>query len=437
MTKTFSNAIGFEEGPRGGCTWFQWLAVGIVGVAFLGLPAGRSHAADERSPLTGARSKEAREAGVVDAGFVVHPNPLERALRWLAAHQMPDGGWSFDHTQCPKCKGQCGNPGELAEARNAATGLALLAFLGAGQTHTYKPCRHKETVKAGLYFLVSHMKVTPQGGSLYEGGGRMYSHGIATIALCEAYVMTADKGLYAPAQQAVNFIAYAQDPVGGGWRYQPRQPGDTSVTGWQLTALRSAQMAGLKVPPVALAKASKFLDSVQANGGANYGYTGPAPHRHATTAIGLLMRVYLGWKRDNPGLQRGVTWLSEQGPSQTNMYYNYYGTQVMHQMGGDAWDKWNAVMRDQLVDSQVQEGHETGSWYFAGAGQGAAKGGRLYHTAMATLILEVYYRHLPIYRVLTPKEERPARKPSSTESGVLPIPERLRRATPPAPADHH
>jgi hypothetical protein len=324
------------------------------------------------------------------------------ALKWLVEHQLPDGGWSFDHTQCRSCRGQCRHPGTLSEARNAATGLALLPLLGAGQTHTTG--KYKRQVKAGLYFLVQRMQVGPQGGSLYENGGRMYSHGICAIALCEAYAMTHDKGLYAPAQAALNFIAYAQDPVGGGWRYQPRQRGDTSVVGWQIMAMKSGPQAYLRVPPPTVRNASRFLDAVQANNGANYGYVSPGSGQ-ATTAIGLLCRMYLGWKQDNPALQRGADWIGMQGPSR-RMYYNYYATQVMHHLGGERWKKWNALMRDQLVDSQAQRGHEQGSWYMQQDHHGR-RGGRLYCTAMATMVLEVYYRHLPIYRKQSTEEDFP------------------------------
>ena len=325
-------------------------------------------------------------------------------LQWLAKHQMPDGSWSFNHTLAPDCRSQCRNPGSIPDARNGATGMALLPFLGAGQTH--QTGKYKSTVKAGLYFLVSNMKVSAQGGSLFEQGGSMYSHGIASIVLCEAYAMTHDKGLYAPAQQALNFICYAQDPVGGGWRYQPRQAGDTSVVGWQIMALKSGHMAYLRIPPITVQKAFRYLDSVQANNGAHYGYTDPAANREATTAIGLLCRMYLGWKKEEPALQRGAEWISQKGPSKTNMYYNYYATQVMRHVEGDMWKKWNATMRDQLVDSQAKNGHEEGSWHM-GAGHTTDKGGRLYCTSMATMILEVYYRHLPIYRKQSTEEDFP------------------------------
>ena len=368
--------------PRLGRLLAAWVVAGTLWAA-TGLAAKAADPGGERPVKVVQQDGATRSVGVVHG-----------ALGWLAKHQLPDGGWSFDHGQAPECQGQCRNPGQLTEARNAATGLALLALLGAGNTHTAGP--FKTNVKAGLDFLVGGMKVTEHGGSFHESGGMMYSQGIATLALCEAYSMTADKGLHVPAQKAIDFIAYAQDPVGGGWRYQARQKGDLSVTGWQLTALKSAQFGYLNVPPVTVKKASEFLDSVQADQGAKYGYISPAA-RKSTTAVGLLMRMHLGWKKDNPAHTRGVEWLSEQGPSKTNMYYNYYGQRLMLQVGDETWRKWNTEMRDYLIDTQSEEGHEKGSWYFENGDLGAERGGRLYSTAMATMTLEVYYRFLPIY----------------------------------------
>jgi hypothetical protein len=289
----------------------------------------------------------------------------------------------------------------LGDARNGATGLALLPFLGSGQTHTEG--RYKSTIRRGLSYLVNHMRVGAQGGALNESGGAMYSHGLASIALCEAYAMTHDKDLLAPAQAALDFICFAQDSAGGGWRYKPHQPGDTSIVGWQLMALKSAKMAYLKVPDDTFRKAGYFLDSVQSERGSTYGYQEPSARRPATTAIGLLSRMYLGWPKEHEGLQRGVHILSTLGPStdqtamRNNMYYNYYATQVMHHYGGYPWQRWNAVMRDYLIRTQANRGHEIGSWYLDGDIHTAA-GGRLYCTSMAAMTLEVYYRYMPLYR---------------------------------------
>jgi hypothetical protein len=243
-------------------------------------------------------------------------------------------------------------------------------------------------------------------GSLVQSGGNMYSHGLGAITLCEAYAMTNDRKLMAPAQASLNFIVYAQDPVGGGWRYQPRQPGDTSVVGWQLMALKSGHMAYLQVPANTVLGSMRFLDSVQSNDGACYGYTSPS-NKLSTSAVGLLCRMYLGWKKDHPGLQKGAQIISESGPSKTDMYYNYYATQVMRHMGDPMWDKWNSVMRDQLINSQSKNGHMIGSWDVPAGGHVNERGGRLYVTSMCTMMLEVYYRHMPIYGKEAAEEDFP------------------------------
>ncbi len=330
-------------------------------------------------------------------GTAASEQAVARALQWLAAHQLPNGAWSFGHDRV--CRGQCDGAGERVNAFNAATAIALLPFLGAGQTHLEG--QYQQTVKKGLAFLIKRMEITagtPPRGSWREPDGNMYSHGLAAIAVCEAYAMTKDPDLEKPAQLSLNYIAWSQDPRGGGWRYEPQQPGDTSVVGWQLMALKSGLMGGLTIFPDTVRKASLFLDSVQANDGAFYGYDIPAANPPpSTTSIGLLCRMYLGWSKEKPAIREGVKYLSEVGPSPTNVYYNYYATQVLRQYGGDEWERWNTAMRDQLVNNQEKSGHSAGSWYKADEGSFERVGGRLYCTAMSAMILEVYYRYMPLY----------------------------------------
>ena len=123
------------------------------------------------------------------------------------------------------------------------------------------------------------------------------------------------------------------------------------------------------------------------------------------TAEGLLCRMYLGWKKDHGALQGGVAVLDKKGPSK-NMYYNYYATQIMRHYGGDEWEKWNTAMRDQMVNTQSKAGAEKGSWYIGGD-HGARAGGRLYCTSMATMILEVYYRHMPLFKQEAAEDDFP------------------------------
>ncbi len=350
------------------------------------------------------RGEEARRTMVSRSGGTKgSETAVSNGLKWLARHQYSDGGWSFNHVQSPGCRGRCRGPGTLAAARAAATGMALLPFLGAGQTHIEG--KYQKTVASGLKFLKRRIQVTRNGGSFSEPGGMMYSHGIASIAMCEAYAMTKDKQLLVPAQQSINFICYAQDTVGGGWRYVPQSPGDTSVVGWQVMALKSGAMGYLVVPERVLKGAYAFLDAVQFEDGARYGYVSPDEGSPAVTAVGLLCRMYFGWKQGHPALERGVAYIGKLGPT-NDIYFNYYATQVMRHWGGEPWKKWNAVMREALVKSQSKAGHESGSWYLP-ADPHVEQGGRLYCTAMATMILEVYYRHLPIYAKQSTEHEFP------------------------------
>ena len=335
------------------------------------------------------RNEEAR-ARLVHArgGNAASERAVSRGLRWLMAHQLNDGGWRFNLELCPDCRGACRNSGNVGST-TAATALALLPFLGAGSTH--QQGEYHEVVNRGLYYLSSRMQLDQRGGDLQEG--TMYAQGLATLALCEAYALTQDEILKDYAQEAVKFIEKAQHKAGG-WRYIPGQPGDTTSLGWQLMALKSARRASLNVSPAAFYGAARFLDSVATDAGAGYGYQTPA-RTDTMSAIGLLSRMYLGWQRNHPALERGVERLAAVGPSPHSMYLNYYATQTLFHYEGPLWEQWNATMRDYLISQQATAGHEAGSWWFED--NHTASAGRLYDTAMAIMILEVYYRYLPLY----------------------------------------
>ena len=347
---------------------------------------------DDNSPRGGGLEGRGQRAKAVllpaRGGTRGSEEAVERGLRWLAAHQRDDGSWNFNH-HGKRCRKACRNPG-TEMSTTAATAMALLPFLGAGYTHTSD--EYAEVVGRGLYYLSNKATFGPHGADLQEG--TMYAQGLCTIALCEAYAMSGDKSLKGLAQRAIDFIDYAQDKKGGGWRYQPGQPGDTTVTGWQLMALKSGLMAKLNVPSPTIPMAERFLDGVSSEYGSRYGYMSRRPG-NTTTAIGLLARMYTGWRRDRPALEQGAALLDKWGPSKTDMYFNYYATQVLCHRDGPPWKRWNTTMRDYLIATQVTSGHEAGSWYFPD--HHGNKGGRLYNTAMAIMTLEVYYRYMPLY----------------------------------------
>lgn len=355
-------------------------------------PVGASIKIDD---MLGGRSTAARAGlAATGGGSPGSERAVNAGLKWLLRHQRSDGSWNFDH-------GGRDDPGTLTECTTASTALALLCFLGAGHTHKKAPGAgdYSAAVDRGFEYLVSQIKYSSAGADLrgpYISTEGMYAQALATIALCEVYALTRDSRFKRPAQSAVNFIASVQDPRGGGWRYEPGQKGDTSVTGWQIMALTSARIAKLKVPEKTVEAARSFLDSVQTDGGAKYGYQTPDAIP-SMTSFALLCRMYLGWTPTNPALQRGVEYLSETGPSESDIYYDYYATQVLHHWGGPLWEKWNGILRDRLVQTQSQAGPSEGSWTPTGD-QGAIPGGRLYQTCLSIMTLEVYYRHLPLYQ---------------------------------------
>jgi hypothetical protein len=316
-------------------------------------------------------------------------------LRWLARNQRKDGRWSLvGPYQSGLDKG--------AENMEAATGMALLAFQGAGFTPRSNPSEPftKVVRRAWDRFL----KQQDEQGNFFQSGrthARLYTHAIGTIALCELYGMTGDSRYREPAQRAIDYCVKIQSPEGG-WRYFPGKDSDTSVTGWFMMALQSARMAGLDVPSDTLDRTSQFLDSVERDGGRRYAYQSKDAATRSMSAEGLLCRQYLGWARSDPRLQEGADLLIEYLPTwesgERNAYYWYYATQVCHHMEGRHWRHWNEAMRKVLPANQVRQGRERGSWIPSGDKWGHA-GGRLTITCLSIYMLEVYYRHLPIYQL--------------------------------------
>jgi hypothetical protein len=304
----------------------------------------------------------------------------------------------------------------------AATGLALLTYLGAGYTHLDD--KHRTVVRRGVQWLVEHQKPN---GELFGDGSKytnFYSHGIAAIALCEAYGMTQDPELREPARKALDFIVKTQHAARGGWRYEvdPKtgrsSEADTSVSGWQLMALKSGQMAGLDVPPEVFNKIGQWLDSAQGSDKNGRYIYNPRADRSKTeqreglkpslamTGEAMLMRMYLGARRDDRRLVAGAEYLKANLPelgvkdrSSRDCYYWYYATQAMFHMRGEHWDAWKDRLFAITVNSQVQKGDLAGSWHpgHPTPDRWGHAGGRLYVTAMHLLMLEVDHRLLPLF----------------------------------------
>ena len=343
------------------------------------------------------------------------------ALQWLAKRQNKDGSWSFSSRSEP------GNSG--------VTGLALLPFLAAGYTHQpSKNNNYASVIKKGVDYILANRDSSS--GRLFERNWprghfeRVTNidntpdrtlNGLAACALAEAYELTHDAKIKLPAEEALRYIARTQEHEGG-WSFQqsrtslrPSADGslnfsgffisaDTSTTGWQICALANDHDLLFN----AQKKTSQYLDKVgykraKDGGWSRYGYMASegredayADSDAAMTAIGLLCQSYFGRSHLDLGQIDGAAFLSVKGPSRQHVYYNYFATMAMFELDGPdgpLWEKWNATMHNLLINSQVKEGNDTGSWHFARC-EGFLEG-RLMSTCLCALMLEVYYRYKP------------------------------------------
>jgi beta-lactamase regulating signal transducer with metallopeptidase domain len=324
------------------------------------------------------------------------------ALNWLYRHQTPQGNWCIDYRQ--QCKGEACSGAGLARSDVAATAMALLPFLAAGETPKSKG-PYRQSVAKGIDWLIKQQKPS---GNLSGGCEQpMYAHGLAMIALCETYGMTHDEQVGNAARLGVGYIERAQNQVTGGWVSLPSEAGDTSIFGWQIMALKSAQLAGLPVKASVLNSAQRWLRLVAK--GEHMGLCSNQPSGDATpamTAVGMLARQYLGVSPQDPALLEGKSCLSQNLPDNKlarNTCYWYYAVQAMHIFADADYDAWNRKMRRALIETQVKEGCAAGSWdpEKPAADTGNERGGRLVTTSLSALCLEVYYRYLPLFRVTT------------------------------------
>jgi hypothetical protein len=321
------------------------------------------------------------------------------ALEWLARHQSADGRWDVDGFDAA-CRG-CRSPGFQVHCDAAVTGLAVLCYLGQNHTHVQPDDPFRRTVARALDWLV---KGQAANGSFAREDERytMYSHGIATLAVSEAYTLTRDPALLEPLRRAANLIAACQNATTGGWRYLAEPPirGDTSITGWQVLALVSARGAGIQVPEAVFERARHWFDVEVAGGdhGGIYGYTRPDEPRVAMVAEGMFARQLLGARRTDRNIEEAARYIhaeTRSGGHLDNLYLLYYGNMALYHYQGWIWERWNEVVREFLVRSQHKSGPLAGSWDPRGPWSEA--GGRVLATAFAALTLEVYYRYLPLY----------------------------------------
>ena len=356
-----------------------------------------------------------RGKGRGTGGGVGTEHSVQEGLEWLKWHQSEDGSWDCDGfmANCGHIQpgSSCDGPG-LAPHDVGMTGLAMLAFLGDG--HTTRDGLYREQVAKAVKWMKDQQDADLGLFGERVGHSFMYDHTIASLAMCEAYYFSRNPLLRRSAQDAVHFISRARNPYGA-WRYDypPTGESDTSVTGWAVFAMKSAEEGKLTVDPEGYVGAAQWIDDVTdpATGRTGYDTIGSASSRvtglndqyptnkgEAMTAVAILSRVFMGQDvlRD-PVVAKGADLLKSRLPEWdpdglgNDIYYWYYGSYALFQLGGTRWEAWNKAAKKALVDNQRHDGDLKGSWDPKDAWGYA--GGRVYMTALGVLCLEVYYRY--------------------------------------------
>ncbi len=378
----------------------------------VGIIATRDTGPGPSSLFSNRRAAAKRKALGKYGGNAKTESAVRRGLKWLVRHQDDDGKWSRTHfdRHCkpggPKCGGTGFSPTKLDPA---ITGLAVLCFCASNITH--RKGEFKDNVAAAIEYLRRIQTKNGQFGEFPRALNyyMMYNQGIATFALAELCAMTGDQSLRPTVEKAVKFIVRAQQ-MSGGWDYTDAKTGryDTSVTGWQVMALKSAQAAGVEIPPYTIYKLARFLANVTLpTGEVIYANKAPGAGRRGQgmAAVGLASAQFLGFSDHTRSAKWQISiilshppdWgkLDDQ-PSLNSIYYWYYATIALFQTGGQAWDRWNSQLKQQLLLHQRRGGCLDGSWDPPNNFWGKI-GGRMYATTLNILNLEIYYRYLPLY----------------------------------------
>ena len=310
-----------------------------------------------------------------------------KALQYFKDTQAGDGSWG-------------------GGTKVAYTGLVLLAYLG--HCETPLSVEFGVTVTGAITFLVDNcQKNKGRMASNLQDKHWCYSHAIAAYALAEAYTFCSQLSINLPnlkesVQSSVQWIIDNQNKSGG-WEYSYDEAGDRggdmSITAWQMQALKAGKHTGIEFRNMTrcIRDALKYCETCQAaDGGFGYQGTRALGDGHSTLvgAGTLCFQQHKGAANSNA--RKGIKYIDkksqfnyEAGPC--NLYEHYYSSQAAINNGGKSWVQYNEMFRDQLLKAQNNDG----SWPPPPQPGPAARNDSVYVTALATLMLEVYYRFLP------------------------------------------
>jgi hypothetical protein len=383
----------------------RWRIVSLLVGGVLPATVWLAFVANADPPSSGAPSLQPQpptpQSQAQDSWSVpTRPDSVAAGVSWLARHQSPDGSWDFAiYREC--CKDDtCFGVGE-PNARTTATAAALLCFLGRGDTHKTSYALFKEPVQKAIDYLIRSQR---DDGSFVERiDSDPAGNSLATIAVCEAFGMTADKVVQGPAQRAIRFIEKSPASRGDRWNYRPGVAGDSSVVVWQMLALRSGEINGLTIDRHRLETLARSLrdQAIAAD-----------DDDVAAAAAGLLATQVLGIGGDAAEAVAFVSRLHMCLPGEEkkpDCVARFWATLALHYAGGATWEKWRGKLRAAASGHQATGGCADGSLSpnDPAADAWGRASGRLFVTAMSVVSIEVYYRHLPSFVPLADRNKFP------------------------------
>ncbi len=305
---------------------------------------------------------------------------IQGALKWLASQQLPNGAW--------------GSSGEEKRHPIAMTGYTLMAFQAGGQLPGEG--EFGKNVNAGIKFLLD--SCGPDGLFTDSNSGQyMYGHGVAAIALAEAYGETRIPSMRAKLEKIIRVILTSQNREGG-WRYRPvANDADISVTVLQVVALRAAKNAGLDVPQKTIDNAVKYVKSCYHERSGGFAYQPGREPGFARTAAAIYSLQVCGLY-DDKMVKAGSEYLLQNQKTKQEWftYGNFYAAPAQYMIGGEIWAKWYKKIKD-ILEGAVKRQGDVYYWE-PRLDQGRGGVGEVYCSAVYTMILAMPYHYIPLYQ---------------------------------------
>lgn len=345
---------------------------------------------------------------------------IDAGLDWLAAAQEPEGHWSC--SRWSTCGGTPGLPGigdEVVRLLDpGVTALALLPFLEDGQTPDRG--RHAGTVRRALLWLriqgesylaygLPRYANTRPGPWHWGNVAEEYNPLLVYAALAEALRRAGQEELRPTVEAAVRQITSARRPERP-WAIA-LSPYDIGPVVFWVQLLEAAEAAGIEVPVSARAELRAYLEELtEASSGRilNADICPECLGGWDAQAVAVLARDWVDpaksavrdlevatiaahppvwqteWRVPEDEL-KGMKAVWRCSRDIVNYYYWYYGLLVMERHGGNRAASWRDSLVRALVDHQVRDGPNAGSW--EPLDPWGRVGGRVYSTSYAVLSL--------------------------------------------------